>query len=124
MMAILNPLYIALGWFERQTRMQDWEVKLCIQDDIPDWVEDVQGKTAAVSISLSYKTAEIWISEERCKNEEIPPTTVLFHELLHIILLDAGLSSETCNLARVEFFLNRLECVFADLYDRQMDKGK
>ncbi len=119
-MAKLNPLYYALHWFQKLMKISDWKISLCLQDEPPEWAGDVDDKTAVVSMSPSYRTAEVWISEKLCKEEEVVLSTVLFHELLHVVALDAGLEAEDCNLARVEFFWNRLECVFADLYDRRI----
>jgi hypothetical protein len=77
----------AIGWARRVLNLADWEIGYCLDDEPPRGINKNICGQATVQ---SEKKAQIWVSPARCCKFHYSPLAVLFHEMLHLGLHQAG----------------------------------
>jgi len=83
-----SQMISALKWVQNTLNLRDWEINLNYGEEEPNWI-DPNRKFYGGIINLTYVGsfyAEIWISPEECKNNFSHPISVLFHEIIHLLL--------------------------------------
>ena len=114
----------AMRWFQEAMGIQDWRIRLWITNEPPYWASEdcgpgVGGKANSL---VEWKEGKIWVSNSRCLDCEENPLATLFHEGMHIVANDAGISEDT--LSQVEFVWNRLGAIMAGAYRSGKDAKK
>ena len=83
-----SQMISAFKWAQNKLNLRDWEINLEYGEARPDWVSTVTGMYGGI-INLEYKDsfyAEIWISSKACVDNVSHPISVLFHEMIHLLL--------------------------------------
>ena len=106
----------AVRWFQRTMGIQDWAVKLVVTDEPPADLAKVaeDGVLGLCSRWVPAKTATVWVSNTRCEADGECPLETLFHEMMHIVAVDTGLTNDTSH--HTEFVWNRLAVMFSIAY--------
>ena len=83
----------AVRWFKRAAGIEDWRIEVWVQDDPPRWAADY-ASTADVAgfyaAQVREKYAKIWVGPKACREGRRDPLMALFHECVHIWVLDIG----------------------------------
>ncbi len=105
----------AIRWFQKRMGIQDWRLRLWIQDSAPDWVGKVDGGTVGMARRWEHsKRAKIWVSASQCDDED-EALSILFHEGMHIVGLDIGIENADRE-DRIEFAWNQIGDLMAEAY--------
>jgi len=104
-------------WCQGALGLEDWRIEIVLQDDPPAWVQDDGRSVGACASVRSYKTAHIWVSPQRSRDEGTDQFAVLAHEVLHAAACDTGIESDgRAPTDSNEFLWNRLGDILAAAY--------
>jgi len=109
----------ATRWFQKRLGIQDWTIKLDVQDDVPRWGrDDADDGTLGMTMTFApYKEATIWIAPGRHAKGGDWPLATLLHELLHVVAHDTGVESGECPPTEAqEYVHNRIGDLLAAAY--------
>ena len=108
----------ALKWAQKLLQLSDWDIELEIQDEPPEWLNDVEvdeGTSGMTWPQPDECTAQMWVSPERCRNNDVTPLEAIYHECGHLLLTNAGLHPRDHNV-HWERVCNRVAAVLVEAY--------
>lgn len=109
----LNQAKKALEWVVIVLGVEDWHLRILVQDESPPWAPKVAG-CGATTWDRPYKKATIWVSNEESIKDGHDPFSTLFHEFMHVVAGDLDWDDQAKD--PVEFLWNRLGDFFARAY--------
>lgn len=111
-----------VNWFRGRFGLRDWNLALTISDEPPDWAADAApDEVAASAAALRGRVSPLWVSPVRCEKVGVSPEAALIHEMLHVLMTDAGVRGD--GGPRAETVWDMLDAALVVLYRVEV-KGK
>ena len=106
----------AICWGQQALGLGGWTFTIQLDDDAPAWaIDDPPAGGACARPDLAFRECPVWVSPRQCEALGYEPYWALFHELVHVALVEAGLTNAQ-HTDYTEFTCNAISKTLADVY--------
>jgi len=110
----------AAAWAQVELGLQSWNIRLSVRDDRPEALANIKPSLGATIPRLDLRRADMWVSPANCEADGSPALETLFHECVHLALMDTGLSeppeSQEDESPLEEFFCDHIAAIMVMAY--------